>query len=148
MTKRKNESDEEFRIRKREYQRLYYKQHPGLASRYQKKYRENLIQMGVYDLVLFEANEKRKKREKEDCVYASNRRDQLRKSKAIKRRQLGCVKKQYRPRPQMRYPNYVCRNGIGIDLKRATFIENAYSKVHLMANLTVAYNNKEGRKLA
>ena len=146
MTKRKNESDDEFRIRKREYQRLYYKQHPGLASIYQKKYRDNLKQMGVYDLFLFEANEKREKRESEDCVYASHRRDTVRKSRAIKRRKIYGVKKPYKPRPQMRYPSYVCRNGI--DLKRATLLENAYSKVHLMANLTVAYNNKEGRKLS
>lgn len=146
MTKRKNESDDEFRIRKREYQRLYYKQHPGLASIYQKKYRDTLKQMGVYDLFLFEANEKRKKRESEDCVYASHRRDTIRKSRAIKRRENGCVKTPYKSRPQMRYPSYVCRNGI--DLKRATLLENAYSNVHLMANLTVAYNNKEGRKLS
>ena len=79
MTKRKNESYDEFRIRKREYQRLSYKQHPGLASIYQKKYRDNLKQMGVYDLFLFEANEKRKKRESEDCAYAYHRRDTVRK---------------------------------------------------------------------
>lgn len=134
MQKRKNETWHENYLRTKPYRQ----KHKAKFAEYQRRYRQRLREMGVWDIISCEANRKRRERAETDSEYAEHIRDITRQRRAEKRRLDGKAKRPYKPCLSRRYPSWACQNGV--DIRRGTFLPNAYSKLQLKNNLSVVYD--------
>lgn len=137
MGKRKNETYAEFYERYVKKCKWYRLNH----ARQCKEWRER--NKDIRDIQLYEEREKRKEKMRTDPEYAEHRRASRRESRQKLLRKKGLVKSEYKPRYNVRIPEWACS---GQDLiLRGTFLENCYTPTDLKSHKMFQIENGRRR---